>query len=331
MEAKTMRVNNQWAKKTLLFLTMAGFLCGGGVLAQSGEKTVQIVIPAPPGGSTDLSSRLIANKLGERLGRSFVVLNRPGASMQIGIQAVLDAPLESNTLLVTPSGPISISPNLSQLRYKPQTDLAPVAMIVRVPSGIAVSSSSPIQSLQQLIQTSKTAPGGLTFSVSSIGTHMHLAGELLRNLGGANLRVVGYKGTAPATVAIATSEVDLGISDLATLLPWTQSGKIRILAVIDSTRASMAPSVLTVSELGVKDYSADAWIGMFAKSGGDREWRERLNNEISQILKMNDIITAMNRMGLDPFIMTTSQMSRFLEDDVAKWGRTIKASNISIQ
>jgi tripartite-type tricarboxylate transporter receptor subunit TctC len=318
-------------KHAALALAAACVLSSGSALSQSGQKPVQLVVPAAPGGSTDLAARIIAEKLGPRLNRQFIIVNRAGASMQIGFQAVLDAPADGNTLLITPSGPVTIAPHLSQLPYKPLGDLAPVAMVVRVPAAIAVSGSSKIQSLQQLIDASKTAPGGLSYAVSAIGTHMHLAGELLKNLAGAQLRVIAYRGTAPATTAIAAGEVDLGISDLSTLLPWAQSGKIRILAVTDSARAAAAPSVPTVSETGLKEYSADAWIGMFARPAVSQDWRERLNSEIGEVLKMADVKAALNKLGLDPFVLALPQMSRFLDEDSAKWAKTIKASNIKIE
>ena len=294
------------------------------------SKPIRIIIPYPPGGSSDLAVRTIGAKISESLGQPVVVENRSGASGQVGIQAVVRSPADGYTLVATPSGPVSISAHLQKLPYDPAKDLVSVAMLALVPSAIAVNAALPIYNLSDFIAFSKRKPDGVNYSVSGIGTHMHLAGELLKGMTGANLIAVAYRGTAPATTAVLSGEVPASISALATLLPHAMSGRIRILALIDSTRTTTAPDLPTVSESGVPGYGADAWMGMFAPAGTPPHIIARLNAEVARSLALPDVRQALGKAGLEPAPMKSEDMGRFVLDDIKKWGKVIKDANIKI-
>lgn len=313
-----------------VLLMLAGLSVPAVSLSQSSSATGQIrfVVPFPPGASTDQLARLVGGKVAERLGKRSVVENKAGAGGQLGLQQVINSPADGNTLLVTPSGPISISAHLRKLPYDPASDLLSVAMIAYVPTAIAVSETSPIRSLKDLIAAAKT--DRLTYGVAAIGTHMHMVGELLKRTTGTNLEVVAYRGVAPTVTAVVSGEVAFGVADVFTLLPLAKGGRARILAVTGAQRTSTAPELPTVAELGVSGYSADAWIGIFAPSGTPGAVVERLNSEVAQVLSQADVKAALAASGLEPFTMPVANLRRFLEEDSRKWKEVIREANIKL-
>ena len=302
------------------------------VLAQEKypSQTIRIIVPFAPGGAVDLMARVFAAKLAEHLNNAVIVENRSGAAAQLGIQSVVKAAPDGHTLLVTPSGPISITVHLQKLPYDPATDLVPVAMLSYASVGIAVSQTSEIKTLADLIAAGKSRPQGLNMSVSAIGTHMHLAGALLENMTGAKLVPIAYRGTASAAAAIASGEVDMGVSDLASLLPLARGGRLRILAVVNSARTATAPEIPTVAEMGVPGYGADAWIGLFAPAGTPADLVERLNGEVARALSLPDVRRLYLQAGAEPAQMKPAEMRQFVLDDIKKWGGVIRNAKIKI-
>ncbi len=299
---------------------------------RSSSNVVRVVVPFAAGGSADMVARLIGTKLAEGLGRSVIVDNKSGAGGQIGLQDLILSAPDGNTLLVTPSGPISISPLLQQLPYDPPKDLVPIAMLAIVPTGVAVNAQSPIQNLQELISTAKSSKTGVLYSVPAIGTHMHLAGALLESMTGAKLQAVPYRGTSPAVAAVASGEVTAGVSDLVTLLPMAAAGRLRILAMTGVQRTSSAPTIATVAELGVAGYSADAWIGMFAPAGTPQAVVDQLNAEIGKILQQPDVRKTLTSSGLEPAPLTSAAgYAKSLADDRIKWAGVIQKAKIKLE
>src|SRR3990167_5369179 len=276
-------------------------------------QPIRIIVPYPPGGSSDLAVRTVGAKISESLGQPVVVENRSGAAGQVGIQVVVRSPADGYTLVATPNGPVSISAHLQKLPYDPAKDLVPVAMLAWVPIGIAVNSAVPVHNLKDFIGFSKGKPDGVSYSVSGVGTLMQLAGELMKSMTGANLVAVPYKGAAPAATAILSGEVPAGISDLTTLLPHARSGRIRILAVASSTRTTTAPDLPTVAESGVPGYGADGWIGMFAPAGTPPNIIARLNAEVARSLALPEVRQALGKAGLEPAPMRSEDMGRFVQ------------------
>ena len=293
-------------------------------------QPIRIIVPYPPGGSSDLAVRTVGAKISESLGQPVVVENRSGAAGQVGIQVVVRSPADGYTLVATPNGPVSISAHLQKLPYDPAKDLVPVAMLAWVPIGIAVNSAVPVHNLKDFIGFSKGKPDGVSYSVSGVGTLMQLAGELMKSMTGANLVAVPYKGAAPAATAILSGEVPAGISDLVTLLPHARSGRIRILAVASSTRTTTAPDLPTVAESGVPGYGSDGWIGMFAPAGTPPNIIARLNAEVARSLALPEVRLTLGKAGLEPAPMKSDDMGRFVLDEIKKWGKVIKDANIRI-
>ena len=310
-------------------VTVAALLMSAWVGAQQyPSRPIRIIVPYPPGGSSDLAVRTVAAKISEGLGQPVVIENRSGAAGQVGIQAVVRSPADGYTLVATPNGPVTISGHLQKLPYDSAKDLVPVAMLAWVPIGIAVNAALPIHNLNDFIEFSKRKPEGVSYSVSGVGTLMQLAGELLKSMTGANLVAVAYRGTAPAAAAILSGEVPAGISDLVTLLPHATSGRIRILALANSARTTTAPDLATVAESGVPGYGADGWIGIFAPAGTPPNVIARLNAEVARSLALPDVRQILGTAGLEPAPMSPEAMGRFVLDDIKKWGKVIKDANI---
>jgi tripartite-type tricarboxylate transporter receptor subunit TctC len=316
----------------LATMALMALLSAGMVQSQTyPDRTIKIIIPVAPGGSADLIARSIAARLSDRLGRPVVVESRAGAGGEIGVESVVHAAADGYTLLATPNGPIAIAGHLQKLTYDATVDLAPVAMTAYVGAGIGVNASLPIHNVAELIKASKDNPKGLSFSHSGVGNHMHLSGELLEYMTGANFVPIPYRGTSPAVEAIISGDVPFGVADLTTLLPMANAGKLRIIAVINSQRIGTAPDVPTVAESGVPGYAADPWQGLFAPTGTPPDIVNRLNAEVRGALAEPQLRDTLIKAGLEPVVMTPEEMRRFVLADSAKWGKVIADIGLKIQ
>ena len=318
-----------------LFLPCALLLCAltqSGALAESTYpvRPIKIVVPFAAGGSTDLIARSVGAKVSEKLGKPVVVENRPGAGGESGITAVLGAPADGYSLLITPNGPISISSHLRKVSYKSDSDLVPLAMMVRIPTAIAVNAKLPVTTIPELVEHSRKSPDGLTYGISGVGTHMHLAGEIVRSRTGAKLVAVPYKGASGAALAVASGEVSAAVSDVTALLPHAKAGALRILAVIDTDRAPIAPELPPISE-SLAGFGINAWIGLFAKAGTPPEIVALLNKEFTRAVMLPEISESFTKAGLVAWTMTSGEMSKFISGDIANMGSLIVESKIKLE
>jgi len=287
------------------------------------NRPVRIVVPFASGGSADLTIRSVSLRLAEKLGKPFVIESKPGAGGQAGIEFALAAPNDGYTLISTPSGAVSIVPNLRKVQFDPTADLEPVAMLAKVPVGIAVNGTLPIRSIPELVEYSKAQPKGINYSVAAVGTHMHLAGEIFKGQTGAKMQAVPYKGTGPAAAAVYAGEVEATVSDLATLLPLAHDNKIRILAVLDRERTGVAPDIPSIGELGVPGAAIGAWIGVFARKGTEPAIIEKLNSEVGVALNEADIKSLYAKAGLQVWPLAVTEMKSFIDKDLAWWKEAV--------
>jgi tripartite-type tricarboxylate transporter receptor subunit TctC len=292
------------------------------------SKPIRVIVPFAAGGSADLTIRTATAKVAERIGQPFVIENRPGAAGQLGVDAVLSAPADGYTLLSTPSGAISVNVHLRKLPFDPATDLVPVTMLAKVPAAIAVNGQLPIHSIRDLLTFAETKADGVSYSTSSLGTHMHLTGVMLKAMTGGNFIPIPYRGTSPAATAIRAGDVPMGIADLTTLRPLAHDGGIRILAVVDPVRTATAPDIPTVAESGVPGYGASAWIGVFARAGTPPDIIAKLNEELTRAIKLPEVSKTYLAAGLEPMPMGLAEAAKFVRDDIALWGKLIKDNNI---
>lgn len=325
MEAKMIR---NCGSARLVGWILAGLIVSAEVCAQSyPAKPIRVIVPFPPGGAADWTTRVVANKLSEALRVGVVVENRSGAGGQLGIEAVVRSRADGYMLLVSSNGSITINPHLRKLPYDPMKDLAPVALMNIAGAAIAVNAAQPINNLQDLIRVSKEAPGGLNYSISNIGNYMHLSGELFKIMTGAVLNPVPYKGTAPATAAVVSGEVAVTVSDILSLLPYATAGRIRILATINSSRFAGFP---TVAELGFPKYASDGWIGMFAPAGTPPDVVNLLNAEVNRALALPEIQDTFQKAGLYANPMKLDELRRFIAEETRQWGEVIARAQITV-
>jgi tripartite-type tricarboxylate transporter receptor subunit TctC len=313
-------------------IAVCAFAAAGAAVAQNyPSKPIRVIVPVAPGGAADLIARTVGAGFSEGLGQPAVIENRVGAAGQIGTDAVVKAPADGYTLLVAPTGPLSIAGHFRKLPYDGIKDLAPITMLVTIPSALAVNAKLPIRSVEEFIQYAKKTPGGVLYSIAALGGNFHLSGELLGMMAGIKLTPVGYKGTSPATTAILTGEVQAGISDLVTLMPLAADGRIRILGVTDPRRSAVAPHIPTVGESGVPGYGATASAALFAPAGTPRDIIARLNAVATGVIRQPEVQKALIAAGLDPNPTTVEEITRFMKEDTEKWGKLIKDANIKIE
>jgi tripartite-type tricarboxylate transporter receptor subunit TctC len=294
-------------------------------------RTIRIIVPFAPGGANDLSCRTVAVRMAETFKSGVIIDNRPGAGGQVGTQEVVRAAPDGYTLLCLPSGPLAITPHLQKVTYDVAKDLAAVAMVTRGSLGVAVNAASPLNSLAELIQSIKEKPAGVHYSVPAIGTQMHLSGELLKQLSGANLQPVAYKGTAPAVTALLSGEVTVSISDLVSLMPHHKSKRVKVLAVSSAKRSVLAPEIPTIAESGYPGYASEAWYAMFAPEATPRTVIEQLNAEVLKALALPEVRNIFLQAGLEAAPMKPDETRQTFLDDYKKWGTVIKTGNIKVE
>ena len=291
-------------------------------------KTMRILVPATPGGSADLAARTLAQSLQTRLGANVIVENRPGGGGQVGVEAVMNAAPDGLTLLLAPNGYVTIMGGFRADFPDPRRALVPITKLINNPFAIAVNVALPAKTFQEFLAYARSRPGELNYAVPAVGTHVHLVGEMLRLATGVKMVAVPYKGTAAATTALLAGDVDTTISDLATLLPLARSDKLRLLASTDPARSTIAPDLPTVAELGVPGFGVNAWLALFAPAGTPVAIVDRLNTEVTEILRQPDVRQALVQMGMDPAPTTSAQMADIMNVDTEKWAALIKAAGI---
>jgi tripartite-type tricarboxylate transporter receptor subunit TctC len=294
------------------------------------SQPITLTLPFAPGGSADLSVRIIGARISAKLGQPVVIENRPGAGGELAVTAVVRSAPDGSKLLATPNGPVVVVGNFRTIGYNPETDLVPVAMLVKVPAAIAVNASLPIHSVGDLIKYSKEKAGGVSYGNTGVGTHMHLSGEVFRAKTAANLIAVPYRGTAAVALALKTGEIPMGVSDLTSLLPFAAEGSIRILAIVDSKRTSVAPDIPTVAEGGVPGFGLDAWIGILAPKGTPPDIVAKLNSEINEALESAEVRKRLVTAGLDPWMLSPTEMGAFIKADLARWSVMLREANVKI-
>lgn len=316
----------------LLAVAIAGFIGVTPAGAQNyPNKVVHFIVPFAPGGSSDRIARILATKLSESFGQQVVVENRFAGGGQLGVEITVNAQPDGYTFLVTPNGPVSITRHARKLPYDTAADLAPVSMLATIPAGIAVNASLPVQSLAEFVQYVKERPGQLNYAVPTIGTHMHLVGELLKSAAGIDIVAVPYKGNGPATVALVSGEVQAGVSDLASLLPFARRGAIRILAVADPKRTLTAPDIPTAAEAGVPRFGVAAWVAMFAPARTPPALIARVNGEVTRALNLADVRESLMKTGIEPAPSTPEEMGRILREQIDDFGMVIQKANIKFE
>ena len=291
-------------------------------------RTVKLILPFGAGGPTDVYTRSIAEELQKALREPFVIENRPGAGTTIGTEFVAKSTPDGYTLLMI-SGTQTVNETLfARKNYKLMKDLVPVAPLIDTDLVLVVHPSVPAKNITELLALAKAKPGTINYGSSGLGSNYHMAGELLRNLTGADIVHVPYKGSTGARNDILGGQIQMLFDSVPTMAPMIQAGLVRAIATTGKKRSAILPDVPTLDEAGVKGFQATLWVGFMAPAGTPQPIVEKLNSEISRIVSSPAIKKAWDEQGANPITMTQPQFKAFMEAEVEKWAKLIKANNI---
>jgi tripartite-type tricarboxylate transporter receptor subunit TctC len=252
------------------------------------SKTITIVVPFPPGGTTDVLARSVAQKLNESWGQPVVVENKPGAGATIGAALVAKAPADGYTILMGAVHHTIATSIYSSLPYDFQKDLAPITIVAMVPNVLSIPASLPPKNVKDLVEHAKANPGKLSYGSNGQGTAQHLMGEQFSAMTGVQLLHVPYKGSGPLTTALIANEVSMSFDTITPVLPQIKAGKLRPLAVTTAARSPALPDVPTLAESGLAGFNQGTWFGLLAPAATPKEIVAKLNTEIVRILAMPD-------------------------------------------
>lgn len=295
-------------------------------------KTITWVVPYPPGGSTDVLGRNLAQRIAGPLGTTVIVDNKAGATGTIGAAYVAKAAPDGTTLLGTSIGPQAIAPHLmGKLPYDPIAGFAPVVTIGTIPHILVVGANQPFKTVADLIAAAKKAPGTLAYASGGNGTVLHMQGELLKQQTGLQLNHIPYKGDTPALQDTLGEQVNFMFAPAAAALPHIQSGKLRALAVTSAARLRSLPTVPTMGEAGLKDFVVEQWQAVFAPAGTPQPVVQRLNREINTALKDPTVVALAEKLGVTLVGGTPQQLGDLQKSDSAKWARVIRDGNIKAE
>ncbi|HLH97818.1 MAG TPA: tripartite tricarboxylate transporter substrate binding protein [Xanthobacteraceae bacterium] len=290
-------------------------------------RPVRIVVGYPPGDSPDVVARIMGRWLADRLGRPFVIENKPGAGSNIAVQSVLDSPADGYTLIWITTANTSNASFYQSLRFNFLTDVAPVAAICRMPLVMDVNPSVPAKTVPEFIAYAKANPGKVNMASAGVGGLIHLAGELFKTSTGLDLPHVPYRGSPPALTDLMSGRVQVMFDALATSLPHIRSGALRALAVTTPTRSDALPNVPTVGDT-VPGYEAGVWLGIGAPRGTPADIIATLNRELNAGLADPSIKAQLADLGMTPIPETTAEFATFLAAETDKWGKVIRTLGI---
>lgn len=295
------------------------------------SKPLRFIVSFPPGGSADLMARMIAPRMAERMGQPVLVENRPGASGNIGVDAVAKAAPDGYTIGLAAAGALSVNISLyPSMPFHPEKDLAPVSTLAMIPFFLVAHPSQPA-SLRQLIDAAKAKPGALAYGHGGNGTAMHLAGELLNMMAGVRLQPVPYKGSGPVATDVLGGQVPLGMVDVSSAIAHVRAGKLRALAVTSKRRIAAAPEVPSFEEAGLPGYEAIGWFGVVAPANTPAAIIERLNREIVAALAVPEIRERALAAGVEPLSNTPQEFAAMIREEIRKWAQVIRSAGIKLE
>ncbi len=294
------------------------------------EKTIRFISPFPTGASQILAL-LISEKLGAALGQSVVVDFRPGAGGNIGFELAAKAPPDGYTL-VQASSTVAISPSLyKKLGFNALRDFQAVSQTANVPNVMVIHPSVPAKTLNELVQIARKQPGKLSYGSGGVGSGNHLASEMFKSLAKIDMVHVPYKGASIALTHILSGEIEVVTVTVPATIPFINSGRLRGLAVLASSRQPALPNVPTSEEAGYPDLLLDSWYGVLAPAGVRADIIERLNSDLRKVMHAPDTVKQLTRVGIDAVTSTPAEFYNFLKTDTERWAKVIREANIRIE
>jgi tripartite-type tricarboxylate transporter receptor subunit TctC len=294
------------------------------------SRSIRLIIPFPPGGSNDVVGRIIANQIGEKLGKQVFVDNRAGAGGTLGSDMAAKATPDGYTLLVV-SIAHAVDPWLYKEPFDPVKDFVPVSIIATGTNVLTVNPSVPVHSVKELLALAKEKPGVLNYASAGIGSFQHLSGELFKLTADVDIQHVPYKGGGPAMLALIAGEDQVMFSSIVQTVPAVQSGQLRALATGGAQRSPILPDLPTIAEAGVPGYVATNWWGIIAPKGTPQEIVDKLHDAIAELLDSAATKKFLDNEGAAPVHMGSAEFGEFIESEIAKWGPVVKKAGMKAE
>jgi len=295
-------------------------------------KPVRLMVPFPPGGSTDIVARIVAQKLGDRLGQQVVVENRGGAGGTIGTEVLAKAPPDGYTLGVASTSTHAVAPSVyTKLGYDPVKDFAPISLVAVSPYLLVVNPEVPAKSLPELVAYVKARPGKLNYASAGTGSTTHLAMEMLKSAAGLYIVHIPYNGNGPAGTAVIAGQVEALFGSLPAVLPHAKSGRVRPIAVGTPKRSPSLPDVPTVAESGFPGFDASLWLAIMAPAGTPPAVVDRLHREIVAVIGSPDAADALAKAGAEPISSTPAELAGMVKDGVGKYATIVKQAGVKAE
>ncbi len=318
----------------LLFAVLAAAMAGltGAVHAQHyPTRPIRLVVPAPPGGTIDPISRMMAEAMGKRYGQNVVVDNRPGANFNVGMAVVAKSEPDAYTLVVASSGALATNIHLySKLPYHPVRDFEPIVLYGNVPNILVVHPSLPVKTLREFTDHAKANPGKLNFGSTGNGSSMHLAGELYKSLTGTQMTHVPYVSPAVATQDLLAGRTQLMFQLMTGIAQFVKADRVRAIAVASPKRSPALPDVPTAAEAGLNGLESSAWFGILAPKGTPRPLIAKLNKDLNAIIAEPAFHKRLVDIGVEPMGGSTGDFAQYLAVELEKWGKVVRASGAKL-
>jgi tripartite-type tricarboxylate transporter receptor subunit TctC len=305
-------------------------LAAGGVAAQGyPAKPIRLMVPFPPGGSTDIVARIVAQKLGAQLGQSLVIENRGGAGGTLGTAVVAKAAPDGYNLVVGTTSTHVVAPSVYQkLDYDPVKDFAPISLMAVTPYLLVVNPSVQAKNVKELVALMKSQPGKLNYASAGVGSTTHLAMEMLKGASQTYALHIPYNGNGPAGTAVIAGQVEILFGSLPAVLPHAKSGRVRALAVGTPKRSPSLPDVPTVAESGYAGFDASLWLALMAPAGTPAPIIERLNKEVIAAVSSKETSETLDKNGAEPLTSTPAELAAIIKDGVAKYAKVVKDAGV---
>ena len=319
----------QWLLRTTVAATA---LAAGAAFAQAWPtKPVNLIVPFPAGGTTDVLARAVGVELGKALGQPVIVENKAGAGATLGADYVAKAKADGHTLLMGAVHHAIATSVYKKLGYDFQKSFAPVTTVALVPNVLVVNPGLPAKTVKELLALAKATPGQYTYGSNGNGTGQHLIGAQFEGMGGVQLLHVPYKGSGPLTTDLLGGQINMSFDTITPVLSHIKAGKLRALAVTTAKRSAALPDVPTLEEAGLKGFDLGTWFGVLAPAGTPKEVVTRLNTEMVKIIQSPDFRKKMEDIGADPIGNTPEQMARQIKEDTERFARLVKEAKVVLE
>jgi len=292
------------------------------------SRPIRMIVPYPPGGSLDITMRVVAPKMSEIIGQSVIIDSRPGADGNIGAEIVARAPADGYTVLIH-AVPLVVNPSLRRkLPFDVNKDFVPVSLLTASPLVLVVNPSVPAKSIKELLALGKAHPGKITYASAGNGSNLHMAAELFNNITGTRMLHVIYKGGGPALVAVLSGETDLSYLNIAAIMAYAKSGRLRALGITSEKRSPLMPDVPTIAESGAPGYEFTSWAAALVPAGTPGNVVTTLYEAFAKALHAPDVEKRFAEQGTAVVASSPDQFAKFFKGELAKWARVVKAIGI---